>query len=463
MNDFVQLVLNLLQEGIGLAIATIGLCMVALAIIYFIYRARNKGKKFPWCKAVLILLLVGYFVVLIYATILRLGEVGFRDVNLHLFRAWKEAWNNYSLKNWLNVLLNIAMFMPLGFLLPAIKDWFRKWYLMLITGFGTSFFIEIIQYITMRGLFDVDDLFTNTTGAMLGYCIFMMAVYLFKKGSRKKSLSYAVYPTIFIVALLGIFTKYELQEYGNLPVAPVMTANIKETEWKLMCELTDDEKVVSTYSIEPYDKEKSDAFGAEFAEMMDISFPDTYYYDSSTIFANHSTGDFLYVYYFDRSYEYSVGNVETALEPMEVDEETVRELIQPYNITIPEVAVFSYEGNGVHEFTVRLEKVGNSLIDGTIRCRVKDGKVLDQLDNKLITYSEYSEVEIISEEDAYEQMCRGEFYGCDSYEYYQPEVVTVNACMLEYRIDTKGFYQPVYVFEVSDGEDKGKIVIPAMK
>lgn len=464
MNDFVQLVLELLQQGLGLAVAAIGLCLVALLIGYFIYRAKTKGKKkFPWRKAILSLLFIGYIVVLIYATLLRLGGTGFRGTNLHLFRAWREAWNNYSLKNWLNVLLNIAMFIPLGFLLPCIKDWFCKWYLMFITGFGTSLLIEIIQYITIRGLFDVDDLFTNTVGAMLGYCTLMVVTYLFRKGSRKKSIFYAVYPIVCMVCLVVIFAKYELQEYGNLPVAPTMTANLKGTEWKLLCELADDENIVPTYSVAPYNKEQCEAFSVEFAQMMNVSFPDAYYYDNSIIFANHSTGDFLYVYYFDRSYEYSVGNVEYSLEYVEVDEETMRRLIQPYNIAIPETAVFSYEGNGIHEFTVKLEKVGDSLIDGTIRCRVKEGPVLDKLDNKLATYCAYSEIEIISEAKAYDQMIRGEFYGCDTYEYYRPETVMVYACQLEYRVDTKGFYLPVYVFDVLiNGKDNGEIVIPAM-
>jgi len=104
------------------------------------------------------------------ATVLR--GAGLRGSNFHLFRAWREAWNIMSFKNWANVLLNIAMFVPLGILLPWIHKLFRKWYVMLGSGFACSLAIEIFQAITGRGLFDVDDLFANTLGAIFGYGLY---------------------------------------------------------------------------------------------------------------------------------------------------------------------------------------------------------------------------------------------------------------------------------------------------
>ena len=59
-------------------------------------------------------------------------------------------------------LLNIALFVPLGFLLPLLSKPFRKWYAALGAGFGVSLLIELSQFFTGRGMCDVDDLFTNT-------------------------------------------------------------------------------------------------------------------------------------------------------------------------------------------------------------------------------------------------------------------------------------------------------------
>lgn len=77
--------------------------------------------------------------------------------------------NKYLRDFWLvQIFGNIAMFIPLGVLLP---------YLLNVTNFKSVFLIslafsagiEITQYITGRGLCEFDDVFNNTFGACLGY------------------------------------------------------------------------------------------------------------------------------------------------------------------------------------------------------------------------------------------------------------------------------------------------------
>ena len=43
--------------------------------------------------------------------------------------------------------------------------------------------------------------------------------------------------------------------------------------------------------------------------------------------------------------------------------------------------------------------------------------------------------------------------------------VTVTSCTLEYQVDTKGYYQPVFIFEVvpDSSEERLVIMIPALK
>lgn len=69
-----------------------------------------------------------------------------------------------------NTILNIILFVPLGFLLPAVWKEYRLFKRTAWAGFLLSLFIEILQIFTFR-LTDVDDLITNTAGAVLGYCI----------------------------------------------------------------------------------------------------------------------------------------------------------------------------------------------------------------------------------------------------------------------------------------------------
>lgn len=140
MNDFLQYILYLFHRGVRFAVPAVLLCVVGLAAAWGI--ARKQGRSFPWKKAAALLLLIAWLGLTLFVTLFR-GEPGYRQWNLHLFLAWKEAWNQFALRVWLNVLLNIALFMPLGILLPLLARIFRRWYVMLLSGFGTSLAIEL--------------------------------------------------------------------------------------------------------------------------------------------------------------------------------------------------------------------------------------------------------------------------------------------------------------------------------
>ncbi|MGF9766654.1 VanZ family protein [Bacillus albus] len=68
-------------------------------------------------------------------------------------------------------LLNIVLFMPFGFLLPTIWPHFRKMKNTVCAGFFFSLAIELNQLLNNR-ITDIDDLFTNTLGAIIGYVLY---------------------------------------------------------------------------------------------------------------------------------------------------------------------------------------------------------------------------------------------------------------------------------------------------
>lgn len=72
-----------------------------------------------------------------------------------------------------NTLLNILLFMPLGFLMPAIWEEYRSMKKIVLFGFGMSVLIETMQMFTYR-LTDIDDLIFNTIGAAVGYYIYIL-------------------------------------------------------------------------------------------------------------------------------------------------------------------------------------------------------------------------------------------------------------------------------------------------
>ena len=215
MHDFVSYLFYLLQRGMRFAVPAALVCGLILAVCYAV--CRRQGHRFPWGKAVCALLLVGWAAVTVFVTLLRSepNEFAARQWNLQLFRAWREAYQRFTLQIWLNVLLNIALFVPLGFLLPLLlSKLFRKWYAALGAGFGVSLLIELSQFFTGRGMCDVDDLFTNTLGAMLGWCAAMFVLALRQKNRTWPR--YCALPAAFALALSAIFISYAAQPYGNL-------------------------------------------------------------------------------------------------------------------------------------------------------------------------------------------------------------------------------------------------------
>lgn len=88
MSDFIRYVLYELKNSIGLVILAGFLAAIVIVVVYFLFKKKYKGdKKFPWGKILMYLLFAGYFLIVLYATILR-GQGGYRrEFNLHLFRA----------------------------------------------------------------------------------------------------------------------------------------------------------------------------------------------------------------------------------------------------------------------------------------------------------------------------------------------------------------------------------------
>lgn len=65
-------------------------------------------------------------------------------------------------------LLNIAMLFPVGLLLPCVYEHPIPLWKILAFVLGVTVSIEIIQLITARGLFELDDIIHNTIGGCVG-------------------------------------------------------------------------------------------------------------------------------------------------------------------------------------------------------------------------------------------------------------------------------------------------------
>lgn len=68
-----------------------------------------------------------------------------------------------------NILGNIIPFMPFGFLLSMVYNKVDSLFRCLAAGILFVLFVELFQFLTKLGSFDVDDIILNLLGILLGY------------------------------------------------------------------------------------------------------------------------------------------------------------------------------------------------------------------------------------------------------------------------------------------------------
>ena len=109
---------------------------------------------------------LAYNMVVLYTAFLCREPGSRKDVSLVMFETWGHTFLMHAM-----FIENIIMFIPFGVLLPILFRPFRKGWLCVLTGFLCSCSIEVIQHITQTGFLQLDDVLTNTAGALLGWMV----------------------------------------------------------------------------------------------------------------------------------------------------------------------------------------------------------------------------------------------------------------------------------------------------
>lgn len=113
-----------------------------------------------------------YFLVLCSTVICRTAPVSKR-VELKPFYNYVDIWNGVDFERTLmEVLLNVALFAPIGFLLGGIIP--KGFLKVLFTGCLLSILIELLQLASGRGLCETNDVIHNTVGCIMGYAAAMV-------------------------------------------------------------------------------------------------------------------------------------------------------------------------------------------------------------------------------------------------------------------------------------------------
>lgn len=87
------------------------------------------------------------------------------------FWSHAELFRNWSRHLAMQIFYNILLFVPWGIIFPIISKTMQKIQWVALSAFAFSALIEVIQLVFKCGLFEFDDMFHNSLGAILGYVI----------------------------------------------------------------------------------------------------------------------------------------------------------------------------------------------------------------------------------------------------------------------------------------------------
>ena len=470
----VQDVFNLSKEYLLIGVVA-GLVVGLLLVIgYFvIYRKvlhgthRLSGLRVLWWAV-----FCCYMVVLIGATVFSRssGAWNYQKI-VGLFVSYKDAWISGTASEWRNLIINILLFVPFGFLLPLGWRRFQSFWKTSLTGLLLTVMIECFQLLFSFGLFEMDDIFNNLVGTMIGYGFYELW-HMIVQRSEKRNVKWclaAQIPLLFIVCAFAVLgCCYQNQELGNLSVecvAPYKTAQMKISTNQIYSSESSEEMV---YQIRTCTLEEATEIAQEMFELLGTTINErhTDVYDNTVFYYSQDSNYIMSVDFLGGTYDltdfsttfYLNEETDQTVQVYQADEVEVKKALEIYGIELPEGAVFS-ESDGTYSFTADCIMDGDNMWDGTLSCTLYDNGRCGDITNAFIESEPYKEFSLISEQEAYEKICAGKFVSdvvkVDS-------VIEVGEVRMEYLTDSKGYYQPVWMFEVVVDGSNAEIYIKAL-
>lgn len=153
-------------------------------------------------------------------------------------QSYRMVWSTGDVELFLQIVINIIMLVPFGFLLPCCFMKFNKCWEIVLMTFSGSLMIELLQAFLQIGLFETDDIINNVFGASIGYGIYTLikkrkiVTDILKRSVEKLS------NTRFVILLSMIWQSLTWIEYLFFRGMWFLTGKKKPTveEVKLVCE-----------------------------------------------------------------------------------------------------------------------------------------------------------------------------------------------------------------------------------
>ena len=186
--------------------------IIVFGIFSRYYRVKDAG--IPKTALGLIVIFALYIMGVYHFT----GSGTIREYILHGFRINRFMVNLIPFSREIDVnayVLNVILFVPLGFLIPVVWEKGRRFWYIFRTGIGLSLIIEASQLLNNRS-FDVDDLILNTVGGIIGFLVFMIVNKCTKSKIEMKNVPVSFLVICVLIPFAARFFLYNEMGFANI-------------------------------------------------------------------------------------------------------------------------------------------------------------------------------------------------------------------------------------------------------
>ena len=148
-------------------------CLFVCSIVLLLFRVKTNYSVFV--RQASFCLLMGYVFLVLCTTIFYREETFEKRYYLQPLWSYSVLYNKLLAQ----ILMNVMLFIPIGFFVGGALKKKHIWNTIGI-GFAFTFFIELTQLITTRGVFNVDDIIHNTIGCVIGFLCFVACYKMLK-------------------------------------------------------------------------------------------------------------------------------------------------------------------------------------------------------------------------------------------------------------------------------------------
>jgi hypothetical protein len=228
-------------------------------------------------------------------------------------------------------------------------------------------------------------------------------------------------------------------------------------------EFNNEKTEMNVYQAPVMSKEKSKEYAEKFYDNREFdtsSMEIDTYQEEAVYWVNRKYS--LWLKYLDGTYRYTdFSEFDEGKEHMSCEEDKLKELLIGYGIHLPGQAVFEEVAAGKYQWKINKYTEGDFLTEGSLSCEYYNDNTIKSIDNNIVVYRKVKTTAIISQKEAYQQLADGKFQIWTNGNNLKTMVIT--AIELDYQLDTKGFYQPVYLFDTVVNGTETTITIPALR